>query len=166
MLVLPMTASRRHEIPAIPLDQCNCLPDLHARRLRHLTYNAIRNNILNADPMRGASRGVLGVGSVRRLRAWFAATHSGGAGAPPGTTMSPREELADDPGWNTRTKARPGAGRRTPLMERRKATRSRKGRDIGTMAALLGAPSPSLKYEGRAKTRAHPRHEKFTHDIS
>ena len=32
---------------------------------------------------------------MRRLRAWFAATHPGGAGAPPGTTMSPREELAD-----------------------------------------------------------------------
>jgi hypothetical protein len=45
--------------------------------------------------MRGASRGVLGVGQARRPRAWFAATHSGGAGAPLGGTRTPREELAD-----------------------------------------------------------------------
>ncbi len=35
-------------------------------------------------------------GEVRRLRVWFAAKHSGGAGAPPGTTKSPCQELADD----------------------------------------------------------------------
>ena len=32
---------------------------------------------------------------MQRLRAWFAATHSGGTGAPPGVTMDPRQELAD-----------------------------------------------------------------------
>jgi hypothetical protein len=31
------------------------------------------------------------------LRAWFASRHSGGAGAPPGITKGPRQELADDP---------------------------------------------------------------------
>ena len=53
---------------------------------------------------------------MRRPRAWFAATHPGGAGAPPGTTMSPCEELADGRGalLGTPLKARPGAGRKTP----------------------------------------------------
>jgi len=32
---------------------------------------------------------------VRRPRAWFAATHPGGVGAPPGGTMASCQELAD-----------------------------------------------------------------------
>jgi hypothetical protein len=42
---------------------------------------------------------------VRRLRVWFAAKHSGGAGAPPGTITSPCLEQADDLGV-----ARPASG--------------------------------------------------------
>ena len=64
--------------------------------------------------MRGASRGVLGVEQARRPRAWFAATHSGGAGAPPGGTRTPREELADGGplALSQAQKARPGAARK------------------------------------------------------
>jgi hypothetical protein len=46
---------------------------------------------------------------VRRLRAGLVTPHSGGVGAPLGTITSPRQELADDRGWNTPAKARPGA---------------------------------------------------------
>jgi len=48
--------------------------------------------------MRGASRGVLEVEQVRRPRACLASTHSGGAGAPPGTTRGACQELAYYPG--------------------------------------------------------------------
>ena len=41
---------------------------------------------------------------MQRLRAWFAATHSGGTGAPPGVTMDPRQELADRI-WRARANA-------------------------------------------------------------
>jgi hypothetical protein len=35
-------------------------------------------------------------GEARRPRVWFAARHPGSAGAPPGSTTRPRQELADD----------------------------------------------------------------------
>ena len=66
---------------------------------------------------------------MRRLRVWFAATHSGGAGAPPGVTRDPCQELADRM-WRAREnssprqcilrEARPGADK-TPPMVRREA---------------------------------------------
>ena len=37
---------------------------------------------------------------VRRPRAWFAAMHPGGVGAPPGDTTVPRQELADVDVWS------------------------------------------------------------------
>jgi hypothetical protein len=57
---------------------------------------------------------------VRRPRAWSRKPrHSGGVGAPPGGTMVPCQELADGRGLGRkpnrlRSKARPGAGRKTP----------------------------------------------------
>ena len=47
-------------------------------------------------PLRGASRGASSRrDEVRRPRASFALRHSGGVGAPPGTTTSPCQELAE-----------------------------------------------------------------------
>jgi hypothetical protein len=45
--------------------------------------------------------------------------HSGGGGAPPGTTMSPCQELTDSPGPSRIRKARPAAEMRTPQMSMR-----------------------------------------------
>ena len=80
---------------------------------------------------------------VRRPRASLASLHSGGAGAPPGDTTVPCLEQADDLGWNTQAKARPGAGRKTPRWsaERRAPyvigrVASRKARLVERLSAL------------------------------
>ena len=79
----------------------------------------------------------------RRPRASLANSHSGGTGAPPGDTTVPRLEQADDLGWNTQAKARPGAGRKTP--QRSAARRApyvigrvapRKARQVERLAVL------------------------------
>jgi hypothetical protein len=123
---------------------------------------------------------------MRRPRACLASTHSGGAGAPPGGTMAPCQELADGTGlspscrWRrdppplrdaaiaggrnsgTVQKARPGAGCENAAVERREAPLSRQGERPNTDGAPLGAPPP-LHPEGkgnfspaRGNTRAHP----------
>ncbi len=53
---------------------------------------------------------------MRRLRASFASSHSGGAGAPLGTTKSPRQELAETRpvSYRGRREARPGADKTLP----------------------------------------------------
>src|SRR5665647_2011232 len=120
--------------------------------------------------MRGASRGDPEVGQARRPRAWFAATHSGGAGAPPGDTTIPCQELAD--GWpsvlpearNPRSpkgtplakpqgRAKRRVRKRGPALSRRRdgapsgerpSHRTRPPQGGTIMVAPLGAPFPSL----------------------
>ena len=108
------------------------------------------------------------------------ATHPGGAGAPPGTTMSPCEELADggplrpvrglgravDPegaansrpeaGRNGPRKARPGAAVKTPRVARREAPHLRKEvRHTKDGRAAWRATSLACS-EGRKRKTAYP----------
>ena len=58
---------------------------------------------------------------VWRPRVWFAAKHSGGAGAPSGATTSPCQELADDLGSH-----RPLTGKQGPAPDKRRCWRAEK----------------------------------------
>ena len=67
---------------------------------------------------------------MRRLRASFASSHSGGAGAPPGVTTDPCQELADrmwraqensSPWQYILREARPGADKTLPTVRREAA---------------------------------------------
>ena len=84
---------------------------------------------------------------MRRLRASFASSHSGGAGAPPGVTRDPCQELADTDVARTRDfspaakhprEARPGVEQTLPTMRREAAVR-RKSRSIKRTALRLSA---------------------------
>ena len=90
-------------------------------------------------------------------RVWFAARHSGGAGAPPGPNTGPCQELADDrlaypnatPFSPLRHDGEAGTDgekrgpvfAKSPLMARREAPACRKARATGF--APFGVPSPS-----------------------
>ncbi len=67
---------------------------------------------------------------MQRLRASFASSHSGGAGAPPGVTRDPCQELADrmwraretsGPWQNILREARPGVEQTLPMVRREAA---------------------------------------------
>ena len=60
---------------------------------------------------------------MRRPRASLVSLHPGGAGAPPGTTKSPCEELADGVG-ESRTESAVPVPKENAAMERRKAQRA------------------------------------------
>jgi hypothetical protein len=65
--------------------------------MRRLECGAGRRAALEIRrPTFGSRRPAIpGLGLVRRPRVWFAATHSGDGGAPPGGTMASCQELAD-----------------------------------------------------------------------
>jgi hypothetical protein len=75
--------------------------------------------------------------------------HSGGIGAPPATTTSPRQELADDGGVFERPlenrKARPGAEQMLQLARREASAAIRKVR--GTIGLRFSARHPP-RFEG------------------
>jgi len=82
---------------------------------------------------------------MRRPRASLVSLHSGGAGAPPGTTTGPCQELADGGPLTfeqSAGKARPGAEMRTPPVERREATlRDRKRGGHASQACRAASPA-------------------------
>jgi hypothetical protein len=62
-------------------------------KMYSLDINQVKDYIPLAVSIEGASRGVRVAGNGRRLRAWFAARHRGGVGAPPGGTRTACREL-------------------------------------------------------------------------
>jgi hypothetical protein len=101
---------------------------------------------------------------MRRPRAGFADRPPGGAGAPPGVTTDPCEELADDPGQSPGRKARPGAGdaKLSRLARHRdgapQGAACPQGTRLSGSVAPSGAPSPSLRRgtSKRGRTRRRP----------
>ena len=93
---------------------------------------------------------------VRRPRAWFAATHPGGVGAPPEANTGLCQELAD--GGRPRSASVKSAARRRKefaAMARREAAALFAQRGIiRNGPASFGAPSPLTFYV--ARNREHP----------
>jgi hypothetical protein len=83
-----------------------------ATKNRQASIPALRASftLLPPRPLRALREAYKRRDEGRCLRAGFADRYSGGAGAPPGTTMSPCQELADRP-------ARVGNGKRGPAQE-------------------------------------------------
>src|SRR6185437_6862744 len=91
---------------------------------------------------------------MRRLRAWTTrSTHSGGAGAPPGTTTGPCEELADVRAGNGTHESAARRRKENAAMERRVASapiaRRAAPRGVETNGAPHGAPFPRPCAEGK-----------------
>ena len=112
----------------------------------NLAYPALTSSFLRA-----LSRGVAKAGRCAAPAGRLASRHSGGIGAPPGTTRSPRQELADDLG------VAPPASR---LREARFGERSKAG--LLERDALTGkrGPMPNRRCIWRAERRPRAvRHE-------
>src|ERR1035441_7177094 len=110
--------------------------------------------------MRGASRGVLEVGQVRRPRACLASTHSGG----PWVAVRPHYgglPLMAGRGTDEGRRKLPGSGRAQPSRPRPEVTAP--GTEIAAMerrvasAPAQGAPTPpGVRTDGRATRRSIP----------
>ena len=90
-----------------------------------------------------------------------ATRHPGGIGAPPGTTRSPRQELADTLRRSLIRSSAAESGarcRKTPQLARRKAPACRKARHH--RFALFGAPPPHAGDGNRHKPDANARRGK------
>ena len=103
-------------------------------------------------------------GGVRRPRASLAVKHSGGAGAPPGTTRSPRQELA----VRSRTGS-PGLKRGPvpygrPRVARRKAPAAilNRSRTLQDCAGRRAIPSSRYPEEGQRASRRRRRTKEQT----
>ena len=124
--------------------------------------------------MRGASRGVLEVGQVRRPRAGFVTPHSGGPGtrsggirtAPPGARLDWDWHSASSQETRTRGQKSPqwSAEGRPSARAKRKGHASQACRAAAPAAqgasqapASLGAPLPSLGAKGRPRHDGVPR---------
>jgi len=90
---------------------------------------------------------------ARRLRAIFAGSHPGGAGAPSGTTTSPCQELADDLG-----SYRPLTGKQGPALDERRNWRAER------RPRVFGREPKGLRFSARhpLKARAPARRGKET----
>ena len=104
-----------------------------------------------ACPMRGASRGVLEVGQVRRPRACLASTHSGG----PWVAVRPHYgglPLMAGRGTDEGRRKLPGSGRAQPSRPRPEVTAP------GTEIAAMERRAPSAEWRARLR-RARRRHQ-------
>jgi hypothetical protein len=98
---------------------------------------------------------------VRRLRASFASSHSGGAGAPPGVTRDPCQELADRRFSLVGKRVKQSAARHRINVARRCAERrlclSNGTRHTRNGPALPGAPSPLTFHNSDASIASRER---------
>ena len=126
-----------------------------------------RHRRCDADPG-GRRRAIPGLRPMRRPRVSLANSHSGGAGAPPGGTTAPRQELADGRAADaqafakSRTKSAARRRNENAAVERREASGQRHcprraSQGVNQLDALRGAGGK--RKNGRGPTRG--RHQEY-----